>query len=195
AIGNQEIYNGYLLWARDHYDLRWNGRSLPVSWLLSVDAFISVGTTVLSVGFWSWLERRGRPVSELPKIAIGAVLCAAAVGVLAAAPAGRVGLGWGLGFHVLNDLGFTNTYYVALALYSRLAPPALGSTVVNSCVLQIFLANLLVSRLAGLLGTMDPSRFWGLHAAIIGAAALGLVLAAVAERLLRERSRRRAFAP
>lgn len=191
AIGNMEIYNGYLLWARQHYDLRWGGHTMPVSWLLSVDAVVSIAATAASVGFWTLLERRGRPVADLPKIAIGTLLCLLAVLVLAAAPTGRVGLGWGLAFHVLNDLGSTNTYMVSMSLYSRVAPPALRATVTNACTLQIFLANLIVARLASRLDVLGPRQFWLTHAVLIGASAGmlgGLVLA------LRMRPRRGAAA-
>lgn len=191
CVGNMEIFDGYLLWAKQHYDLRWFGHQMPVSWLLSLDAFISMVATAVSIAAWTWFERRGRPVDDLWRITIGTVLCALAVLVLAAAPAGRVGLGWGLAFHMINDLGNTNTYMVSMALYSRLAPAPLRATVTNACASQIFLANLMVAQLASRLDVLGPTRFWLIHAVLIGAAAI--VLAAVAIGATTGRRRRTSF--
>ncbi len=182
SVGNMEIFNAYLVWGRDSYALVFAGRTMPVSWLLSLDALVGVPTLLGSMLFWRAWARRWREPHELAKMAVGAVILALAPLVLAAASARvagghRVGLGWGLAFHVVNDIGFSNLYPVGLALYSRAAPRGLGATVVNAYALHLFLSNLLVSWLAGLLATMPAQRFWLLHAGLIGAAALVLLLA------------------
>lgn len=182
SVGNMEIFNAYLVWGRDSYALVFGGRTMPVSWLLSLDALVSVATLLGSMLFWRAWARRWREPHELAKMAVGTVILALAPLVLAAASARvagghKVGLGWGLAFHVVNDVGFANLYPVGLALYSRAAPRGLGATVVNAYALHLFLSNLLVSWLAGLLATMPAQRFWLLHAGLIGAAALVLLLA------------------
>lgn len=181
SVGNMEIFNAYLVWGRDSYALVFHGRTMPVSWLLSLDAFVSVGTLLGSVLFWRRWARRWREPHELTKMALGATILFVAPLILAAASrhvadGHRVGLGWGLAFHVVNDVGFANLYPVGMALYSRAAPRDLGATVVNAYSLQLFLSNLLVSWLAGLLATMSAERFWLIHAGMIGAAALVLLL-------------------
>ena len=183
SVGNMEIFNGYLAWGRDSYALSFAGRTMPVSWLLSLDAFVSVGTLLGSVLFWRAWARRWRAPHELTRMAIGTAILALAPLVLAVASrqvAGghKAGLGWGLAFHVVNDIGFANLYPVGMALYSRAAPRGLGATVVNAYSLHLFLSSLLVSWLAGLLSTMPAERFWLLHAGLIGAAALLLLLCA-----------------
>jgi POT family proton-dependent oligopeptide transporter len=65
-----------------------------------------------------------------------------------------------------------------MALFSRASPPALGATVVNGYVFSVFLCNLLVAKLAGLLGLMSGAAFWGMHAGIVAAGALLLLLCA-----------------
>jgi len=40
AIGNQEIFNAYLLWGEQNYNLVFFGETMPVSWLVSLDAII-----------------------------------------------------------------------------------------------------------------------------------------------------------
>ena len=182
SVGNMEIFNGYLLWGQRNYALTFGGRSMPVSWLVSLDAFISIGTLASSMLFWRWWGRHWRLPGEIVRIAGAGVLLMLAPLILALASfqadGHRIGLAWGLAFHVLNDFGFSNLYPVGMALYARLAPRALGATVVNAFVLHLFLANLLVARLAGLLTQLSGTRFWLLHAALIGAATL--VLAGIA---------------
>jgi len=181
AVGNMEIFNAYLVWGRASYALVFFGATMPVSWLLSLDALVSVGTLAGSVLFWRRWARRWREPHEITKMAGGAAILALAPLILAVASrhvAGghTVGLGWGLAFHVVNDIGFANLYPVGMALYSRAAPRSLGATVVNAYSLHLFLSNLLVSWLAGLLATMSAERFWLIHAGLIGAAALVLLL-------------------
>ena len=183
AVGNMQIFNAYLVWGSRHYALVFFGRTMPVSWLLSLDAIVSTFTILGSIRFWRWWSARHGTPHELTKMAIGAGIAALAPLVLAAASvqaAGgqKVGLAWGVAFHVVNDVGFANLYAVGLALYSRLAPPGLNATVVNGYALSLFLSNLLVGWLGGLLGRMSGAQFWLLHAALVGAAAVVLAVAA-----------------
>lgn len=182
-LGNMEIFNGYLLWGKAHYQLDLFGHIMPVSWLLSIDAFIGVFAIGGSIAFWRWWGRRRREPDEIVKVALGAAVAAFAPLILAAASVHaahghKVGLVWGLGFHVVNDIGFANLYGIGMALYSRAAPKSLSATVVNLFSLSVFLANLMVGRLAGLLGGMSGARFWLLHAGLILAAAIALLIAA-----------------
>jgi POT family proton-dependent oligopeptide transporter len=179
-VGNNEIFNAYLLWGRDHYQLQFFGQTMPVSWLMSLDAFVASGTILIVVIFWRWWATRWREPDEIVKAGIGALIAAAGPLVLAAASlqavgGHRVGLVWGLGFHFVNDLGFSMLYPVGMALFSRAAPPALGATVVNSFTFAIFLSNLAVGRLAGFLDKMPGSAFWTMHAVLVAIAGVLLL--------------------
>ena len=181
-VGNQQIFNAYLIWSRDNYQLTFFGHHMPVSWLLSLDAASGVPTTLLSLIAWRWWDRRHGPTHELRKMVIGAAIMATAPLCLAAAAwtdAGRhaIGLQWGIAFHVINSIGFASLYPIGLSLYSRLAPAALGATLVNSYALSLFLSNLLAGWLGGLLVTLPGATFWLLHAAIVATGA-ALLLAA-----------------
>lgn len=182
-VGNMEIFNGYLLWGKANYQLELFGQVMPVSWLLSLDAFVGVFAIGGSMAFWRWWGARRRQPDEIVKVALGAVVGAFAPLLLAAASVQaehghKVGLLWGLGFHLVNDIGFANIYGVGLALYSRAAPRSLSATVVNLFMLSVFLANLMVGRLAGLLSTLSGATFWLIHAGLILAAAVALLFAA-----------------
>jgi POT family proton-dependent oligopeptide transporter len=181
-IGNQEIFNAYIIWGDANYDLVFLGYSMPVSWLVSLDAFLGAGIAVLTLMFWRWWDRRRRPVDEITRVIIGACIMAAAPLTLAlasaeaAASGKRVGLAWGLAFHIINGIGFFNLYPVAQSLFSRAAPPALAGLMMGVFRLHLFATNLLVGFLGGLLGRMDGQRFWLMHAGLVTFGALLLLL-------------------
>jgi POT family proton-dependent oligopeptide transporter len=173
VVGNQEIFNAYLVWGDANYDLVFFGRSMPVTWLVSLDAFVSTITMAGALAFWRWWSRRHAEPDEITKILIGTIICALAPLALAlaswqqAATGQKVGLGWGIAFHVLNDIGFANVLPVGLALYARAAPRAVSASMIGVYYLHLFAANMFVGWLGGLLGTMPAGRFWMLHFAII----------------------------
>lgn len=178
-VGNQQVGNAYLVWARAHADLRVAGHDLPVTWLLTFEAIATVVCLAGSVAFWRAWARRWKEPDEVSKIVLGLGLMG--VGLLCLvvgashAGNGKVALGWLLAFATLNELGFANVLPVALALYARLAPPAFGSTIIGIYYLQLVGANLIVGWLGGLLDTMPAGQFWGLHASLVALSALGLV--------------------
>jgi POT family proton-dependent oligopeptide transporter len=180
-VGNNQIFNAYLLWAERTIDLRFFGREMPTSWLITLDAIVSVTFLAGAVAFWRLWARRFREPGELVKLTIGCAIGALAMVVLAAASAfagnGKVGIGWAIAFHIVNSIGFANVMPVSLALYARAAPKALASTLLGVFYFQFFAGNMLVGWLGGLLETMSGARFWLLHAALVGTAALIFALA------------------
>jgi POT family proton-dependent oligopeptide transporter len=182
AVGNQTIQNTYLIWGRDHYDLVFFGHSMPTGWLVSLDAFISTGTILLSLLFWRWWAKRRQEPNEITKLTIGVVISALAPLVLAvaswqeAATGTKVGIVWGFAFHIINNIGFANVFPIGIALYSRASPRAVAGTMIGVYYLHLFACNLLVGRLGGSLETLGPAHFWLLNAGIVGAGALGFLL-------------------
>ena len=186
-VGNTQIFNAYMVWAQENYRLTFFGHTIPVSWLLSLDAASGVPTTLLAIVFWRWWSRRYGAVNEIGKMVIGASIMAMSPLCLALAAwtdAGRhsVGLQWGIAFHVINSIGFASMYPVGMALYSRLAPRALGATLVNSYALSLFLSNLLAGWLGGLLVRLPGTVFWLLHAGIVAVGAVLLLVVSVLSR-------------
>ena len=179
AVCNMEIYNAYLVWGDANYDLALFGRTMPVTWLIALDALIASGTIMLSLAFWRWWARHGAEPDEITKLAIGTLIAASAPLILAlaswheASSGHKVGLGWGLAFHVLNDIGFANVLPVGLALYSRAAPRAVSGLMIGVYYLHLFAANMAVGWLGGLLQAMSAPLFWLLHAGLV---ALGAVM-------------------
>jgi len=182
AVGNQTIFGSYLLWGEANYDLVFFGRTMPVTWLVSLDATISTTTIVLSIMFWRWWAKRWREPQEITKLTIGVVISALAPLALAiaswqaAAGGHKVGIVWGFAFHIINDIGFANVFPVGLALYSRASPKAVAGTMIGVYYLHLFACNLLVGRLGGFLESMDGGQFWLMHAGLVGAGAVGLLI-------------------
>lgn len=191
SVGNQQIFAAYELWGDAHYQLTLFGMPLAASYLISEDAIVSTITMFGVIAFWRWWGRHHQEPNEITKLTIGTAIATLApvtlaLGSIQAAAAGtRVSLLWGLGFHILNDIGFANIFPVGLALFSRAAPKAVEGTMVAVYYLNLFLAGLLVSWLAKLLDRLSSVEFWGLHALIMAVAVLILlVVRSAAGRLL-----------
>ncbi|MDB5436827.1 MAG: amino acid/peptide transporter [Phenylobacterium sp.] len=180
-VGNNQIYNGYLVWAQANADLHFLGIQILTSQMLSVDSIVSVATLLGMVMFWrAWKTRFPEP-DELGKIAIGCFFAAAGVGCLAAGaaltPAGqKVSFNWLLAFHLLNDIGFANVLPVGLALFSRAAPKAIAGLVIGFYYLHLWAGNILVGYLGTLYEKMTPVQFWMIHVAMVGGAGVVFVL-------------------
>src|SRR6185312_13243964 len=172
-VSNQEIFNAYLIWAEKNYQIVFFGETMPISWMLSVDAIVSMVLMVLVIAFWRWWSKRWREPNELTKIIIGTVISACAPLVLAAASlqvaaTGKpVSMVWAVAFHVVNDLGFSNVLPVGLALYSRAAPRGLGGVMIAIYYLHLFIGNTLIGKIGGWLGTMPDVQFWLMHTGIM----------------------------
>ena len=72
---------------------------------------------------------------EIVKLAIGALIAGRRAMLprarerdAEAATGEKVSLLWGLGFHIVNDIGFAMIFPVGLALFSRAAPRQVGGT-------------------------------------------------------------------
>lgn len=185
AIGNQEIFNAYLLWGEQNYNLVFFGETMPVSWLVSLDAIISTVTVGGALVFWSVYARYRKEPNEIIKLAIGAVIAAGAPMILAMASANVAATGekasllWGLGFHIVNDIGFAMVFPVGLALFSRAAPRQVGGLFIGIYYLHLFICNFATGKVAGLIETMSGYNFWAMHAAIVFGGAVGLVVFAI----------------
>jgi len=172
-VGNNQIFNAYLIWADTHVDRHLFGLPILTTWLVSVDSIVSVATLAGMVIFWRWWKTRFTEPDELGKIVIGClfsgagVACLAAGSAVAATTGQKVSMGWLLAFHLLNDIGFANVLPVGLALFVRAAPTALAGTIVGVYYLHLFAGNLAVGWLGGLLDKMPPTQFWLLHAALV----------------------------
>ena len=190
SVGNEQMFNAYLLWGEENYRLVVFGHHMPITWLISLTSVIAILAVAGTIAFWRWWATRWPEPDEITKLTIGTVISlfaplALALASLYAAGGHKVSLGWAILFHTINEIGFANVYPVGIALYSRCAPRAIGGTIIAVYYLHLFASNVLVGRLGGLLETMAPVNFWLMHAALVGIAALILlVVRSFAGRLL-----------
>jgi POT family proton-dependent oligopeptide transporter len=181
-VGNQEIFNAYLIWGEKNFQTVFFGFNMPITWIVSLDAFVSAILMIGVIAFWRWYGRHRKEPDEITKIVIGVAISALGPLVLAGCAAvatstGRpVPLFWALGFHILNDLGFANVLPVGLALYSRAAPKGLGGIMIAVYYLHLFMGNMLTGYLGGLLGTMPDTTFWLMHVGIMAVSAAILLV-------------------
>jgi POT family proton-dependent oligopeptide transporter len=191
ALGNQQMFNAYLIWADRSHEFMLLGHRMPTSFLVSFDAATGVLTLAGTVAFWRWYGRRRREPDEMSKLIIGCLISSSAfvtvtlVAAQHAATGAKPALWIALLVNTLNNIGFANVFPVSLALYSRAAPRAIAGTVIGLYYLFLFVANILVGIVGGWLDIMPPGRFWGIHvAAILGAAAIFLAVKLAFGRLL-----------
>ncbi|HEX5073990.1 MAG TPA: peptide MFS transporter [Gemmatimonadaceae bacterium] len=184
-VGNQQMFNAFLVWGEANFELQLAGFAMPVTWLLSADAAIAVVCMALAIIFWQAYGRRWKEPDDVVKVAVGAVfmtlapLLLTAASVAQQATGGKISPGWGLAFEVVNELGFALVAPMALSLYSRAAPRQLQGLMIGVYYTSLFMCNVAVGRLGGLLEQMDAAAFWLMHAGIVGASAAVLAVVAV----------------
>lgn len=188
-LPNQEIFNAYLVWADQHFDLMFFGMKVPTSWMITLDSAMSFVTLVGITWFWKWYGDSGRPEpDELGKLIIGSAFTVVGALCLYMAAlttgAGKVGLLWPVLFHFFNSMGFGHVLPVSLALVTKIAPRKMAGTSVGIYYLSFFLANYVVGKVGGWYSTMPISQFWLLH---VGAAAVGLIAFVLFKLLLAHR--------
>ncbi len=175
-LTNQEIFNAYLVWADEQFQLTFFGVTLPTSYMITIDAALSFSMLVAVAAFWNWYGKSRQEPDELGKMIIGSFFCIAGglCLVIASATQGdaKIGLFWPLMFHLFNSIGFSHIMPVSLALFSKVAPRAITATVIGIYYLAFFTANKTVGIVGGWYSTMDTTQFWLLH---VASACVGLV--------------------
>jgi POT family proton-dependent oligopeptide transporter len=187
-LTNQEIFNAYLVWADEQFQLTFFGYRIPTTWMTAIDAALSFSMLVAVAAFWKWWGTIRREPDELGKMIIGSLFSIAGGACLFIAAAtqghGKIGLFWPVMFHLLNSIGFSHILPVSLALFTRLAPKQINATVIGIYYLAFFLANQIVGQVGGWYSTWDTVSFWLFH---VATAAVGLVAFVLFKLLLAKR--------
>jgi POT family proton-dependent oligopeptide transporter len=184
-VPNNQIFNAYLVWGDREFDLVFMDKKLPTSWLITLDAVVSVSFLALVALFYRWYGKRWREPDEITKIIIGSAFSIGGAMCLVAAaathgPGEKIGLFWPFCFHIVNSIAFAHLLPVSLALFARFAPKAINATIIGLYYLAFFTANSIVGWVGGFLETMPTTNFWLLHAAF----ALGSGLCFVAFKFI-----------
>ncbi|HEX8262154.1 MAG TPA: peptide MFS transporter [Allosphingosinicella sp.] len=170
-VPNNQIFNAYLVWGDQQFNLVFRGEKLPTTWLVTLDAIVSVSFLAGVALFYRWYGKRRREPDELTKIIIGSAFSIAGMLCLFLAawtqgPGDKIGLFWPVMFHVLNSIGFAHMLPVSLALFAKLAPKAINAIVIGLYYLAFFAGNSMVGWIGGFLSTMPATDFWLLHAGL-----------------------------
>jgi len=190
-VPNNQIFNAYLVWGSEHFDLVFFGRQLPTTWLVTLDSIASVAMLAAVSLFYRWYGRRWKEPDELMKLIIGS--CFSILGMLClfmaavSRPAGgKIGLMWPVAFHLTNSIGYAHMLPVSLAFFAKLAPATINSTVLGLYYLAFFAGNTLVGWVGGLYEKWPAAQFWLLHAgfAIVSGAVFVLFKLSLSKRLL-----------
>jgi POT family proton-dependent oligopeptide transporter len=174
-LTNQEIFNAYLVWGDQHFDLTLlNDTS---SWLITVDAAVSFAMLVAVAAFWKWWGTHRREPDEISKMIIGSVFTVVGglclfMAALTQPEGGKISLFWPMLFELFNSIGFAHVLPISLALFSKIAPRQITATVIGLYYLSFFIANGVVGYVGGLYSSLPTTTFWLIH---VASAAFGLV--------------------
>ena len=176
----EQVGNSVALWAGSSVDRGLGAFAIPMTWFQALNPLLVMLMTPFLLARWKRRAAKGREHSPPQKMAIGALIVAAAYLFLAAA-ALRAGNGqaswlWLAAFFVIFTLGELYILPNGLGLFARLAPPRFGATTVASWYLAIFTGSLTAGLVGTLWSRLGHAVFFLLLAGIALAAALFLLL-------------------
>jgi POT family proton-dependent oligopeptide transporter len=176
----EQIGNTIALWMRDDVNRVIGGFEVGASMFFSLNPLLVMVLTPLLLARWKRQAERGRELSVMHKMAVGALLVAASYLLIAAAEAvtggARAHWGWLLGYFFIFTLGELYILPNGLGIFARLAPPKLGASTVAAWYLAIFSGSLAAGQVGRLWSRVDHVSFFVVLAAIAAAAAVFLYL-------------------
>ena len=190
-VPNNQIFNAYLIWGDQQFDLDFFGRKVPTTWMVTLDAIVSVSFLAIVAMFYRWYGKHWKEPDEVTKLIIGSVFSIGGmmclfIAATTQAPGQKIGLFWPVAFHFINSIGFAHLLPISLALFAKYAPKSVNATIIGLYYLAFFGANKLVGKIGALLTTMPTSRFWLLHAGLaLGSGLCFVIFKLVAGRSLR----------
>ena len=189
-LTNQEIFNAYLVWGDQQFDLRLLNNTS--SWLITVDATVSFTMLVAVAAFWKWWGSKRREPDEISKMIIGSAFTVVGglclyMAALTQPAGGKISLFWPMMFEITNSIGFAHTLPISLALFSKISPKQITATVIGLYYLSFFIANAVVGWVGGLYSSLPTTTFWLIHvaSAIFGLVAFFVFKLAIGHRMNR----------
>src|SRR3954471_15814199 len=166
----EQIGNTIALWMRDDVNRVIGGREIGAAMFFSLNPLLVMVLTPLLLAWWRRQAERGRELSVIQKMAVGALLVAASYLLVAAAEAlaggGRVHWAWLLSYFFVFTLGELFILPNGLGIFARLAPPKLGASTVAAWYLAIFSGSLAAGQLGRLWSRLGHVPFFLLLAGI-----------------------------
>jgi POT family proton-dependent oligopeptide transporter len=189
-LTNQEIFNAYIIWGDQQFTLNLLGYTFPSTWLITIDAAVSFTMLVAVAAFWKWYGTKRREPDEISKMIIGGLfvivggLCLF-MGALTQPAGGKISMFWPMMFELFNSIGFAHIAPISLALFSKIAPRQITSTVIGLYYFSFFIANAVVGYVGGLYSSLPTTTFWLIHvaSAVFGTVAFVVFKIAIGHRM------------
>ncbi len=175
----EQVGNTVALWAESGVDRAAAGFTIPMTWFQSLNPLLVIAMTPFLLAYWRRQSAAGRERSPLQKMAVGALIVAAAYLLLASVSAAAGGALsswiWLVAFFVILTLGELYILPNGLGLFARLAPPRFGATTVAAWYFAIFTGSLTAGLVGSLWSSLSHALFFGLLALIATVSALILL--------------------
>jgi POT family proton-dependent oligopeptide transporter len=174
----EQIGNTVALWADTGVDKHVGGRTIPMSWFISLNPLFVMVMTPPLLAWWRRRAAAGRQEAPARRMATGARIVGAAF-LLLAVLAWRNGgelteWPWFALFFAVLTLGELFILPTGLGLFARLAPAGLGATTVAAWFLASFAGSLLGGVVGTLWTAMSHAAFFAVLTLIAAAAAAAL---------------------
>ncbi|QXQ07314.1 peptide MFS transporter [Sphingosinicellaceae bacterium] len=174
----EQVGNTVALWADTGIDRSVAGWLIPMTWFQSLNPLFVMLLTPFLLAWWRQRALLRPEPRATRRMATGALVVAAAYGLLALVawvnPGERAGWPWLVTFFMIFTVGELFILPTGLGLFARLAPPQLGATTVAAWFLITFTGSLSAGLVGSLWSRMAPPVFFALLAALAVASALVL---------------------
>jgi POT family proton-dependent oligopeptide transporter len=171
----EQVGNTVALWADVGIDRTTAALSIPMTWFQALNPLLVIIMTPVLLAGWRRRAAAGRAESSMRKMALGALVVAAAYLLLATvafvAADGRASWMWLVLFFVIFTLGELYILPTGLGLFARLAPIGFGATTVAAWFLAIFTGSLSAGVVGTLWGRIGHAQFFAVLAVIAAIAA------------------------
>jgi POT family proton-dependent oligopeptide transporter len=187
----EQIGNTMALWMRDDVNRVIGGVEVGAAMFFSLNPLLVMVLTPLLLAHWKRQAERGRELSVIQKMAVGALIVAASYLLVAAAEAvtggGRAHWIWLMSYFFIFTLGELFILPNGLGIFARLAPPKLGASTVAAWYLAIFSGSLVAGQVGRLWSHVGHVPFFLILAGIASlSAALLYLLDSPTRRILAE---------
>lgn len=175
----EQVGNTVALWADSGVDRSAGAFSIPMTWFQSLNPLFVMLMTPPLLAYWRRRALVDPHQALVKRMALGALIVAAAyvllAGVSAASGGAPASWVWLLLFFVVLTFGELFILPTGLGLFARLAPPHLGATTVAAWFLVIFSGSLSAGFVGTYWSSLAPSQFFLLLAGLAATAAAMLL--------------------
>ena len=176
----EQVGNTVALWADAGVDRQAGAFVIPMTWFISLNPLFVIMMTPPLLAYWSRRAAQGHDQAPARRMALGALIVAAAYLMLAVAAwlsgSSAAPWAWLFAFFIIFTFGELFILPTGLGLFARLAPPGMGATTVAAWFLAIFSGSLAAGFVGTLWGDMSHAAFFGLLAGLATIAAILLRL-------------------